>query len=63
MLKILIVSFSHYKTNAFMVLRLQNIMSVYYGSTYCRVYLPLESFGVILKLCSMMVKLEGGTQP
>lgn len=46
-----------------MVLRLQKTVIVCYGSTYYRVYLPLESFSVILKLCSMMVKQEGGTQP
>jgi len=46
-----------------MVLRLQKIVTVCYGSTYCRLDLPLESFSVISKLRSMMVKLEEGTQP
>lgn len=57
------VSFSHYKTNAFVGLRLQKVMAEYDGSTDYRVYLPLESSTMILKLCSMMVKFKGGAQP
>lgn len=38
-------------------------MTEYDGSTYYRVYLPLEASTVILKLRSMMVRFKGGTQP